>query len=91
MLPDADNKPPGVCQPRVRLTISTLVGFELRFPPRRVRLGPGCVLWTAVPVTAVDHDRDTCGAEDEVGLAAQARERTAMHAVAKTLRVQEAA
>lgn len=88
MLPDTDDQPPRVAQPRVRVTIALDVPIELVDPPLAVRSRRRPVIRTAVPEAAVDEDRYTRSDENQIGTAAKPGQDPVVHAVTPATRPQ---
>lgn len=71
MLPDADDRPPGLAEETVRLRVPGLVAFDLCPPELGVLAGSSQMLGTAMPVAAVDEDGHLESREDDIGGASQ--------------------
>jgi len=88
MLPDSDDPPAGLFEASVRVAVAPHVAFDLLTPPRRVALGPRCVVGTPVPEAAVHENDDARPGEDDVCPPAYAGNRRDVHAVAQPSAVQ---
>jgi hypothetical protein len=66
VLPDSDDGPSRLAQPRVGITVSGYIGVDFITPPSSVVLRVGAVNGTAVPETAIEEDCDTRGGKDYV-------------------------
>jgi hypothetical protein len=53
MLPDSDDDPARISQPRIRVAIPGDVALDLLSPKGSIAFGPGAVLRTPVPVAAI--------------------------------------
>lgn len=84
MLPDPDDPPSGQRQQRVGFLVTYYVPLKLGSPIVGIGLGNRTVLWAAMPKAAVDEDRNSRWAEDDVRLTAHILDRPRINAVAKT-------
>jgi hypothetical protein len=73
VLPDPDHLPACVPKRGVVASVSCLVAFDLLPPVIGVRPWSSQVLWTAVPETTVDEDRDPLDREHHIWTAPQTR------------------
>ena len=78
MLPETDDLPSGLPQPRVGVGVAGAVRLELAAPPLGVRLGPGTVLGAGVPEAAVREDGHPSPREENVRPPPKARQRGAV-------------
>jgi hypothetical protein len=67
VLPEPQHRPPAGPQQGVRVPVPTYVGFDLRPPPRSIRLRPGRMLRAAVPKASVHENSHLVGDERQIG------------------------
>ena len=90
MLPNSNYLPTRPVKSRGLHTISALIIRDLLKPPLGVGLWRREVLGAPVPIAAVNEDRDTLGAEDDIGLATEPRDGTRVLSESKPEPVQRA-
>lgn len=74
MLPNPDDRPSGLCEPAIGISIPSSIRFNLGAPELAVAVRLGCVLRASVPEAAVNEDGDPRWAEDDVNSAATVSE-----------------
>lgn len=84
VLPDAQDRPAGRGQCALVFEIASTGGLQLAGPPHGVGSREGGVLGAPVPEAPVDEHGDTCAREDDVGLASESGDRSAMLEEAET-------
>ena len=84
VLPNADGKPSGLSEFTVSVAVAFPVGYDLPSPEFAIGLGPGRVLGTAVPKTAIDEHGNLQAGKNNVSLAAVGGDGAQVDTVAET-------